>query len=119
MMNFKYLINKKFDNVISQWEAYQLKTNITSEEALNALLKYMQNNELEVLEAATQIIIVPGYKFRLVNAIVTNFHQPNSTLLLLIAAYAGKKWRKIYDYALNNNFRFLSYGDSSLLFPKS
>jgi len=75
----------------------------------------MDRNNIKVLEASTRIIIVPGYRFRIVNGIVTNFHQPRSTLLLLIAAWTGGDWKKIYKYALENGFRFLSYGDSSLL----
>jgi S-adenosylmethionine:tRNA ribosyltransferase-isomerase len=75
----------------------------------------MEKNRLESLKAETQIIITPGYSFKLIKGIVTNFHQPQSTLLLLISAFAGKDWEKIYDYALTHDFRFLSYGDSSLL----
>jgi S-adenosylmethionine:tRNA ribosyltransferase-isomerase len=78
----------------------------------------MESNKIEILECRTRIIIVPGYKFRLVDALITNFHQPASTLLLLIAAFIGDRWRDVYNYALDNNFRFLSYGDSSLLFKK-
>ena len=75
----------------------------------------MEKHELESISADTQIIIVPGYQFHLVKAIITNFHQPQSTLLLLISAFVGDDWRKMYDYAMKNDFRFLSYGDSSLL----
>jgi S-adenosylmethionine:tRNA ribosyltransferase-isomerase len=76
----------------------------------------MRDNGLEQIKAATQIMITPlGYHFRIVNYIITNFHQPKSTLLLLVSAYVGDNWKRIYDYALANDFRFLSYGDSSLL----
>ena len=75
----------------------------------------MRRTGTEKLKAATQIMIMPGYRFRVVNHIVTNFHQPKSTLLLLVSAFVGEEWRRIYDYALQNGFRFLSYGDSSLL----
>ena len=103
------------ENVIKQWETYKMSQDVSMEDALNALLKFMQKQENEILAAATQIIIVPGYKFRIVGHLITNFHQPRSTLLLLIAAFVGQRWKDIYHYALNNNFRFLSYGDSSLL----
>jgi S-adenosylmethionine:tRNA ribosyltransferase-isomerase len=72
-----------------------------------------------VLVGSTQIILAPGYQFRLVDALITNFHQPENTLILLIAAFVGNDWRKIYEHALANNYRFLSYGDSSLLFKNS
>lgn len=105
--------NKSF--TLGQWEAYDLKSEIPVKEALNALLKYIESNNLLTLHATTSIMIIPGYKFRLINGIVTNFHQPRSTLLLLISAFTGDKWKEIYRYALDNGFRFLSYGDSSLL----
>ena len=79
----------------------------------------MQENQLDTLHCSTKILIAPGYNFHVVNALITNFHQPGSTLLLLIAAFTGEKWKTIYDYALKNNFRFLSYGDSCLLFGDS
>ena len=101
---------------ISQWEVYdQLETNIPAAEALNNLIKWMDEKELDHLTAKTQIIIAPGYQFKMVNGLITNFHQPQSTLLLLVAAFIGKDWRNVYDYALENDFRFLSYGDGSLL----
>jgi S-adenosylmethionine:tRNA ribosyltransferase-isomerase len=100
---------------VDQWEPYHLNTDITGKDSLTALKTHMERNKIKVLEASTRIIIVPGYRFRIVNGIVTNFHQPRSTLLLLIAAWAGGDWKKIYKYALDNGFRFLSYGDSSLL----
>lgn len=75
----------------------------------------MQKNKIERLITKTQILIAPGYRFKIINGLITNFHQPQSTLLLLVAALMGDNWRKVYDYALKNNFRFLSYGDGSLL----
>jgi len=105
--------------VIHQWDVYEeflAENNYTSLEALSALIKWMKKNNLEQLVTKTQILISPGYKFKIANSLITNFHQPNSTLLLLVAAAVGDSWRKIYDYALKNDFRFLSYGDGSLLF---
>ncbi|MBE9466775.1 MAG: S-adenosylmethionine:tRNA ribosyltransferase-isomerase [Bacteroidetes bacterium] len=103
------------DLKITQWEVYDLNQNISTLDALKAVHKYMIDKERITLSSTTQIIIVPGYKFRVINYLITNFHQPQSTLLLLISAFVGDDWKKIYDYALNNNFRFLSYGDSCLL----
>jgi len=101
---------------LQQWEVYDIDANsISTQQALQALLQWMNKNETEVLITKTQIIIVPGYELKVANALITNFHQPQSTLLLLVAAIVGNDWRKIYDYALENNFRFLSYGDGSLL----
>ena len=104
------------DRVIGQWELYDLPAIFTGRDALETLLEYMQRYELDALKAVTQIMIAPlGYRWRIVRWIITNFHQPKSTLLLLVAAYVGDDWHKIYDYALGHDFRFLSYGDSSLL----
>lgn len=102
---------------IHQWEPYEKKIEISSIEALNNIYNYMIMNKLEVLNGQTQIIIIPGYQFKICKGIVTNFHQPESTLILLVAAFLGKDWKKVYDFALSNDFRFLSYGDSSLLIP--
>jgi len=107
---------QKDDFSIAQWEPYETDCEISLETSLKAILEYMKINDLEQIEASTEILIIPGYKFRTVNGIITNFHQPGSTLLLLVAAWTGEKWKDIYDYALKNNFRFLSYGDCSLLF---
>jgi S-adenosylmethionine:tRNA ribosyltransferase-isomerase len=104
---------------ISQWEVYKVNVAISPNEALTALIDFMDSENIKVLKASTQIIIVPGYSFKLVKGIITNFHQPKSTLLLLIAAFIGSRWKGIYEYALENNFRFLSYGDSSLLFNQN
>ncbi|MBO4529509.1 MAG: S-adenosylmethionine:tRNA ribosyltransferase-isomerase [Paludibacteraceae bacterium] len=100
---------------VTQWMPYEKGYTQSAEVALDAILQYMEKNHLETITANTQIIIVPGYQFHLVKAIITNFHQPKSTLLLLISAFVGDDWKRIYEYAMNNDFRFLSYGDSSLL----
>jgi S-adenosylmethionine:tRNA ribosyltransferase-isomerase len=105
------------DNVIiEQWQPYENPANITANEAIQAVLEYINNTGKDYIEGKTNIIIVPGYEFKIINALITNFHQPQSTLLLLIAAFAGTGWKQAYEYALNNGFRFLSYGDSSLLY---
>jgi len=104
---------------ITQWEVYEelvAKEAISAKEALEALLLWLQKNNHTNLFTQTQILIAPGYQFKIAKAIITNFHQPQSTLLLLVAAAVGNDWTKIYDYALENDFRFLSYGDGSLLF---
>ena len=104
---------------ILQWDVYYmplLETNYSPEEALSALINWMKENKIERLITKTQILIAPGYPFKIAKAIITNFHQPNSTLLLLVAAAVNNDWKKIYNYALENDFRFLSYGDGSLLF---
>ena len=107
-------INTK-DLKVSQWEAYQKQTSlISANDALLSLLNMLNRNQIDYLSASTQIIIAPGYQFMIVDGIITNFHQPKSTLLLLISAFLGENWRKIYDHALANNYRFLSYGDSNL-----
>ena len=102
---------------IEQWEPYTHTYNLTAVEALENIIKYLEVNQLEELHTSTQIIIAPSYEFKIVKVLITNFHQPQSTLLLLVSAFVKGDWRKIYQYALNNNFRFLSYGDSSLLIP--
>jgi S-adenosylmethionine:tRNA ribosyltransferase-isomerase len=103
------------DLKVKQWEAYQEGENqFQAKEALNSLIKLLDRHQTDLLSASTQIIIAPGYIFRLVDGMITNFHQPQSTLLLLISAYLGNQWRTIYEHALTNNYRFLSYGDSNL-----
>ena len=102
---------------VGQWTPYDREHTLAVTDALAALVDWLERNSLEKLHAHTQIMIAPGYTFRIVKAIVTNFHQPKSTLLLLVSAFVSGNWRKIYDYALANGFRFLSYGDSSLLIP--
>jgi S-adenosylmethionine:tRNA ribosyltransferase-isomerase len=101
---------------ITQWEVYDHKEKmISAKEALENLINWMTLKDLDNLTAKTQIIIAPGYQFKIVNGLITNFHQPQSTLLLLVAAFIGKNWKDAYNYALENNYRFLSYGDGSLL----
>ena len=95
---------------------YEAENNrIPAAEALQHILDYLDRHQADKLVTATQIIIAPGYEFKVVRGIITNFHQPKSTLLLLISAFVKGNWRTIYDYALSHDFRFLSYGDSSLL----
>ena len=101
---------------IGQWEPYSREYSYTTQEAISALAGWLRDNGKEELQLGTRIIIVPGFKFRITDVLVTNFHQPQSTLLLLISAFVGGDWRSIYDYALGHDFRFLSYGDSSMLF---
>ena len=101
---------------VNQWEPYERTYAYTLQESLGALVEYMKVNSLKDLQLGTRIIIVPGYTFKVVDILVTNFHQPQSTLLLLISAFVKGDWKNIYDFALENDFRFLSYGDSSLLF---
>lgn len=104
------------ERTVGQWELYDIPVEFTGEQALRMLEEYMLANDIEQMKASTQIMITPlGYHFRIVKYIITNFHQPKSTLLLLVSAYVGDDWHRIYDYALSNDFRFLSYGDSSLL----
>lgn len=103
---------------VEQWEPYECRySDISTAKALENILGYMELHNLSHINATTQIIIVPGYEFKVVNMLVTNFHQPKSTLLLLVSAFVKGNWESIYDYALANDFRFLSYGDSSLLIP--
>ena len=103
---------------VEQWAPYTRDYAPTRREALDAIVKYLDDKGLDALTVGTRIIIVPGFRFRVVDAMVTNFHQPQSTLLLLISAFVGGDWHTIYDFALANGFRFLSYGDSSLLFRR-
>lgn len=117
-MGVKIISKQANPCVLEQWEAYQLSQHYTLRESYQAICDYMAENELILFNAATQIIIAPGYDFKVVSGLVTNFHQPQSTLLLLISALVGESWRQIYQYALENDFRFLSYGDSSLLMKK-
>lgn len=101
---------------VSQWCPYERDYSYSRSEAFSAIISYLEENSLDELSVGTRIIIVPGFRFRVVDMMVTNFHQPQSTLLLLISAFVGGDWHKIYDFALEHDFRFLSYGDSSLLF---
>lgn len=104
---------------VKQWQPYEDAPSdacVSAVTALQALADYMDRHQLEALHSSTQIIIAPGYRYHIVKAIVTNFHQPQSTLLLLVSAFVRGQWHTIYDYALSHGFRFLSYGDSSILF---
>lgn len=108
---------------VNQWNPYELSEDgnlvdgITPMQAIQAIIDYLDRNGLEALHSSTQIIIAPGYQYKIVKMLVTNFHQPQSTLLLLVSAFLKGDWKKVYDYALSHDFRFLSYGDSSLLIP--
>lgn len=105
------------DLTIHQWDAYELNADgITVDQALTSLLNYMHRHQWQRLITKTQLLITPGYSIRIPRAMVTNFHQPQSTLLLLVAAFAGKEWKSLYQYAMEHDFRFLSYGDGCLLF---
>ena len=112
-------INSLQGLLVDQWDPYNLSSQYSKTKVLKALLLFMEQHQVSELQAATQIMIVPSYQFKFTQAIITNFHQPKSTLLLLIAALIGKEWKTIYQHALDNNYRFLSYGDSSILFPSS
>lgn len=103
---------------VDQWTPYARSYEYTVSESLQALIDYMDSHQMQSLQIGTRIIIVPGYEFKVVNVLVTNFHQPQSTLLLLISAFVKGDWHRIYDFALANDFRFLSYGDSSVLFRR-
>lgn len=103
---------------VCQWDPYQKEYSYSLTESLEAIVGYLEANSLEELKVGTRIIIVPGYSFKVVDVLVTNFHQPQSTLLLLISAFVDGDWKKIYRHALENDFRFLSYGDSSVLFRR-
>lgn len=121
-LGIKTILNSNIqpDNLtLHQWDVYEsplAQNKYAAEDALSALIQWMKKNGLTQLITKTQIIIAPGYKFRIAKALITNFHQPNSTLLLLVAAAIGNDWKRIYSYALENDFRFLSYGDGSVLF---
>ena len=120
-MGVKLIANLKLTNLklediaIQQWDAYELPQDVDKQTALQALLNWMNTNNLDRIICKTQIIIAPGYTLKVADGLITNFHQPKSTLLLLIAAIVGDQWKEIYQYALANDFRFLSYGDGSLL----
>lgn len=117
-LGVKLMLNPHLTHLkVAQWE-YQHLPQPPVNEVLDFLIHFCEQKAIEGLHAETQLMIIPGYRFQLIDRLITNFHQPKSTLLLLVAAFVGKdRWRSIYDYALNHNFRFLSYGDSSLLMP--
>ncbi len=100
---------------LDQWDAYETNLQISRKEALESIISFMDKQQADHLKMSTRIMIAPGYSFRMVDGMITNFHQPSSTLLLLISAFVGEDWKRIYNYALDNRYRFLSYGDSSLL----
>ncbi|MFN2456908.1 MAG: S-adenosylmethionine:tRNA ribosyltransferase-isomerase [Chitinophagaceae bacterium] len=123
-LGVKFRLNKSsFDYALHQWEAYELAHhNITFTESLNTLVQFMEQTNQDQISCRTSLMIIPGYSFKSARGLITNFHQPKSTLLLLVAAFIGEDqptgqagWKEIYNYALQNNYRFLSYGDSSLL----
>ena len=121
-MGLKVLKNPQISEAelhVYQWEPYESDDAAlaTVQQSIQALIDWLDNNHLPALHSSTQIIIAPGYKYKIVKMLVTNFHQPQSTLLLLVSAFVNGDWHKIYDYALAHDFRFLSYGDSSLLIP--
>ena len=103
---------------IGQWVPYEREYPYSTEDAIDAIISYLEAHSLSELKLGTRIIIVPGFRFRIVDIMVTNFHQPESTLILLISAFVGGDWKTIYNFALSHGFRFLSYGDSSLLFRR-
>jgi S-adenosylmethionine:tRNA ribosyltransferase-isomerase len=105
---------------VSQWQPYEQQLLLpTAAESIEAVINKLESTKQTTIQGSTQIIIAPGYQFKIVDALITNFHQPENTLILLIAAFVNEDWRKIYDYALQHQFRFLSYGDSSLLWRKN
>ncbi len=109
----KHSISEPF--FVQQWEPYEIKTDISSDEALRAVLNYLEKYNLNILRGYTQVVLLPTYEFKIIKGMFTNFHQPKSTLLLLVSAFVDEDWKQIYDYALSYGYRFLSYGDSSLL----
>lgn len=111
------LENRKIETTnfeVEQWGPYENEANITTKQALQNIVDYLNSTQQNAIRFSTQIIILPGYEFKIISGMFTNFHQPQSTLLLLISAFLGSDWKKVYKYALQNNFRFLSYGDSNL-----
>ena len=102
---------------LQQWDSYGLDQTKTYNESYSAILDWMKQNHVDELHCSTQMIIVPGYTFKVARELITNFHQPQSTLLLLVAAFLGEEWKKVYEHALATDYRFLSYGDSSYLRP--
>ncbi|HRX94817.1 MAG TPA: S-adenosylmethionine:tRNA ribosyltransferase-isomerase, partial [Chitinophagaceae bacterium] len=111
----KCITGNKETSEITQWEPYLPHEEVSAKEALDALVKDLENKNQKQLITKTRLLIAPGYNFKIISGLITNFHQPGSTLLLLVAALTGDNWKKIYDHALNNGFRFLSYGDGCFL----
>jgi S-adenosylmethionine:tRNA ribosyltransferase-isomerase len=117
-ISLKLKLSPNTELMLDQWEAYDIDEqlpNIPAKESFEYLLQWMNENAVTELHCRTSLIIIPGYQFKVAHGLITNFHQPHSTLLLLIAAFIGDNWKKVYAHALQNNYRFLSYGDSSLL----
>lgn len=111
-------LTKLFSFKINQWEPYETNIKISPKESLELILEEMEKNSIERISGETEMIIVPGFQYKLIDGLITNFHLPKSTLLLLVSAFVGDKWKEIYNYALEKKFRFLSYGDGSLLFKE-
>jgi S-adenosylmethionine:tRNA ribosyltransferase-isomerase len=109
-------IEKGEPSDVDQWAPYSASYSYSCEDALDALIRYMDSHSMSSIQIGTRIIIVPGFQFRLVDILITNFHQPQSTLLLLVSAFTGGNWQEIYTHALENDYRFLSYGDSSIIY---
>lgn len=116
-LGVKLLEGQDISNGLGQWDAYNLPSSQSVADAFNALIRHLDNTQADELHSQTQIMIKPGYSYKVIQALITNFHQPHSTLLLLIGALVGDDWHRIYDHALASDYRFLSYGDSSLLIP--
>lgn len=116
-LGVKSHLQKQLCTQWNQADSVFLQSELTLEQALQTLLQYMTAQSLDTLSGSTQIYITPGFQFRICKGLITNFHQPKSTLILLVSAFIGSHWRKVYNHALNNHYRFLSYGDSSLLMP--
>ena len=104
---------------VEQWDPYEIVVDpdFDSEKALSLVISYLDENELDEIKGETRLMIAPGYNFKIATGLITNFHQPKSTLLLLVSALIGKSWKQAYEFALENDFRFLSYGDSCLFLP--
>ena len=113
------MINEKYNNLnIEKFLYNKMSNKLTKKESMEKIINYMEKNKLNVINLNTSIFILPGYNFKMCDQLITNFHYPKSTLILLIAAFIGEDWKKLYKFAIKNNYRFLSYGDSSLLFKK-
>ncbi|MBX7050726.1 MAG: S-adenosylmethionine:tRNA ribosyltransferase-isomerase [Flavobacteriales bacterium] len=113
----KNLIESGQQPSLGQWESYDMEANLSLQESLDSILQWCQVHHMNEFSANTTIMIAPGFKFRICGGLLTNFHMPQSTLLVLVSAFTGEDWKKIYNHALSGNYRFLSYGDSSLLLP--
>jgi S-adenosylmethionine:tRNA ribosyltransferase-isomerase len=101
---------------VSQWDPYELPNHVSAAKAIETVILHVVEHNQQEISGSTQLLIAPSYQIKMANALVTNFHQPGSTLLLLVAAFVGDDWTKVYDHALTHEYRFLSFGDASLLF---